>query len=192
MDGINIRIGQAAAWLVLLLAILTLMVAIPRYLLSSTWFLDLHLFGIDWEAVRTVYSRNVNAMNDGIQYIHATIFMLGVSYAMKLGDHVRIDIFYRDMSKRQKAWVDILGIVLFLYPMFLFILIMSWSYVMSSWSIHETSPRPGGLSYVYLFKTLLLIMPVLMLIQGTALLLRRILLLKGMQMDAENDSGENV
>lgn len=192
LEGISVRIGQAVAWLVLALAILTLVVAIPRYLLSSTWFLELHLFDVDWDAVRSVYSRNVNALNDGIQYIHATIFMLGVSYAMKLGDHVRIDIFYRGMSARKKAWVDILGVLFFLFPMFLFILVMSWNYVLSSWSIFETSSRPGGLSYVYVFKTLLLIMPVLMLLQGSALLMRRILELKNIHMGDDTETGESV
>ena len=34
---------------------------------------------LDWEAIRSVYSRHVNALNDSIQYVHAIIFMVGVS-----------------------------------------------------------------------------------------------------------------
>lgn len=160
--------------MVLLLVFLTLIVAIPRYLLSNEWFLSLNLLSLDWDAIRTVYSRNVNAMNDSIQYVHAIIFMVGVSYAMKSGDHVRIDILYRNMKPRTRAWVNILGMILLYYPTFLFIFFMSWRYVFNSWAIMESSSRPGGLPFLYILKTFLLIMPVLMMLQGTALLLENI------------------
>ncbi|HEC28411.1 MAG TPA: TRAP transporter small permease subunit [Gammaproteobacteria bacterium] len=168
------RCGHIISWMVLLLVFLTLLVAIPRYLLSNEWFLSLNLFSLDWDAIRTVYSRNVNAMNDSIQYVHAIIFMVGVSYAMQSGDHVRIDILYRNMKPRTRAWVNILGMILLYYPTFLFIFFMSWTYVFNSWAIMEASSRPGGLPFLYVLKTLLLIMPVLMILQGTALLLDNI------------------
>lgn len=168
------RCGHFVSWMVLLLVFLTLSVAVPRYLLSNEWFLSLNLFSLDWDAIRTVYSRNVNALNDSVQYVHAVIFMVGVSYAMKSGDHVRIDILYRNMKPRTRAWVNILGMILLYYPTFLFIFFMSWNYVFNSWAIMESSSRPGGLPFLYILKTLLLIMPVLMILQGTALLLENI------------------
>jgi TRAP-type mannitol/chloroaromatic compound transport system permease small subunit len=185
LDNFSLRCGRAVSWLVLILALATLAVAIPRYLLNNSWFMSLNLLGLDWESLRNLYNHNVNAMNDSTQYIHAIIFMVGVSYAMKLGDHVRIDIFYRNMSMRTRAWVDLLGVLLFMYPMFLFIFFMSWDYVLNSWSILETSQRPGGLELVYLLKTFILIMPVLMLLQGTSLLFRKILELKGQPIPEE-------
>lgn len=171
--------GRLVSWLVLFLALLTLFVAIPRYLLSNEAFMQLNLLWLDWEAIRTAYSHNVNAMNDGIQFLHAVIFMTGISYALKSGDHVRIDILYRNMSPRRQAWVNIIGMLLLFYPTFLFIGYMSWQYVINAWSIFESSSRPGGLPLIYLLKTFLLVMPVLMILQGTALLLNNIQILRG-------------
>ena len=166
--------GRVVSWLVLVLVILTLVVAIPRYLLSNEWFLSLQLFSLDWEAIRSVYSRNVNALNDSIQYVHAIIFMVGVSYALKYGEHVRIDIVYRNLQMRTRAWINIIGTLLLFYPMFIFLLVMSWQYVINAWDVMESSSRPGGLPFLYVLKTFLLIMPVMMIVQGTAILLRNI------------------
>jgi len=178
LDMISDYAGRSVAWLVLLLALLTLFVAIPRYLLSNEWFMQLNLLGLNWENIRSLYSHNVNAMSDAIQFMHAVIFMMGISYAMKCNDHVRIDIIYRNLSKRSQAWVNIIGMILLFYPTFIFIFIMSWQYVLNSWGILESSPRPGGLPLIFVLKSFLLIMPAMMTLQGTALLLRNILILR--------------
>ncbi len=166
------------SWLVLLLVILTLIIAIPRYLLSNEWFLGLNLFALDWEAIRSFYGHSVNSLSDGAQYLHAIIFMVGVSYALKTGDHVRIDILYRNMQPRTRAWVNIIGYLILFYPVFIFLFVMCWQYVSNAWAIMESSSRPGGLPILYILKTFLLVMPVMMLLQGTALLLRNIQVLR--------------
>lgn len=178
LDMISEYAGRTVAWFVLLLALLTLLVALPRYLLSNESFMQLNLFWLNWEDIRLLYSSNVNAMSDGIQFLHATIFMVGISYAMKSGDHVQIDIIYRNLSARSKAWVNILGMLLLFYPTFIFIWVMSWQYVLNSWSIFESSSRPGGLQFIFVLKTFLLIMPAMMILQGSALLLRNIQILR--------------
>jgi TRAP-type mannitol/chloroaromatic compound transport system permease small subunit len=174
LDAITERSGQLVSWLVLILMILTLIVAVPRYLLSSEWFLELHLFSLDWESIRGFYSQYVNALGDSIQYVHAIIFMVGVSYALKQGDHVRIDIIYRNLKPRARAWVNITGYLTLFLPTFIFLLVMSWPYVMNSWGVMESSARPGGLPLIYLLKTFLLIMPAMMILQGIAQMLRNI------------------
>ncbi|NOY67834.1 MAG: TRAP transporter small permease subunit [Gammaproteobacteria bacterium] len=178
LDMISEYAGRTVAWFVLLLALLTLLVALPRYLLSNESFMQLNLFWLNWEDIRLLYSSNVNAMSDGIQFLHATIFMVGISYAMKSDDHVQIDIIYRNLSARSKAWVNILGMLLLFYPTFIFIWVMSWQYVLNSWSIFESSSRPGGLQFIFVLKTFLLIMPAMMILQGSALLLRNIQILR--------------
>jgi len=178
LEAVSEHSGRLVSWLVLLLVLLTLSVAIPRYLLSNEWFLSLNLLSLDWAGIRSSYSQYVNAMNDGIQYMHAIIFMFGLSYAMKAGDHVRIDILYRNMPPERQAWVNIIGMILLFYPTFIFIFIMSQGYVFNAWGILESSSRPGGLPWLYALKTLLLIMPVMMILQGTATLLKNIQILK--------------
>ena len=186
LDAIAEYSGRMVSWLVLLLVFLTLIITIPRYLLSNEWFLSLNLFYIDWQSVRTFYSHNVNALSDSTLFVHAVIFMVGISYALKTGDHVRIDILYQHMSERRRAWVNILGILLLFLPTFGFILISSWPYVVNSWAIMEGSSRPGGLPVIYILKSLLIIMPVLMILQGTAMLLRSIQTLRSGQTLVDN------
>ncbi len=138
------RLGHAVAWLTLLLALLTTLVVVLRY-------------GFNTGSI---------ALQESLIYIHATAFMLGAAYTWLRDAHVRVDIFYARASERTRAWINIAGIVLFVLPMMGFILYASWDYVAASWAIHERSTEDSGLPYVWLLKTLILIMPVLMLLQA--------------------------
>ena len=181
IDRLSELCGRAVSWLVLALVLLTFLVAVSRYVLNLDWPVlnDLR------RALANVYNRNVNALSDSVQYLHAIIFMVGIAYALKLGDHVRIDIFYRRFSDRTRAWVDVLGTLLLLYPVFIFIIWMSWGYVMDSWRIMEGSQKPGGLPLIYVLKSFILLMAFMMIIQGTSLLLRALLRLRGMPASGE-------
>ena len=76
------------------------------------------------------------------------------------------------MNARKKAWVNLLGTLFMLIPMFVFIIWVSWGYVMNSWHNLEGSPEAGGIPAVFLLKTVILIMPVLMLLQGAGIIAR--------------------
>lgn len=181
IDRLSELCGRAVSWLVLALVLLTFLVAVSRYVLNLDWPVlnDLR------RSLADVYNRNVNALSDSVQYLHAIIFMVGIAYALKLGDHVRIDIFYRRFSGRTKAWVDVIGTLLLLYPVFIFIIWMSWGYVMDSWRIMEGSQKPGGLPLIYVLKSFILLMAFMMIIQGTSLLLRALLRLRDMPASGE-------
>ena len=118
------------------------------------------------------------ALQESISYFHAFIFMLGAAYTLKHDGHVRVDIFYRNMKQTRKAWVDLLGTLFLLFPVCLFILFSSWDYVFTSWTQLEQSGEAGGLAYVYILKTALLIMPILLMLQGAALVMKNLLTLK--------------
>lgn len=174
IDRFTDATGRAVSWLVLALVLVTFFVAVARYLLNVEWFM---LDGLR-QSLRPWYNEASNALTDLIQYLHAIIFMVGIAYALKLGDHVRIDIFYRKFSERTRAKVNIIGVLTLLYPTFIFIIYMSWAYVAQAWSIMEGSPRPGGLPALWFLKSFILVMAVMMLAQGTSLLCRNLLLLK--------------
>ena len=148
--------GRLVSWLTLLIVILTFIVVILRYALD----------------IGSI------AMQESITYFHAFVFMLGAAYTLKHDSHVRVDIFYRNMTPVKKAWVDLLGTLFLLFPVCLFIFFSSWEYVLTSWSQFEESGEAGGLAYVYILKTALLIMPILLMFQGTALALKNLLLIK--------------
>lgn len=156
LENINELTGRLTAWLTLLIVMVTFIVVILRY-------------GFDFGSI---------ALQESTSYFHAFVFMLGAAYTLKHDGHVRVDIFYRKMSDTKKAWVDLLGTVLLLFPVCLFIFISSWDYVSTSWGLLEESGEAGGLAYVYILKTALLILPVLLMLQGTALVLKSILTIR--------------
>ena len=101
-------------------------------------------------------------LHDVVLYLHGGLFLLGSAFALKRGAHVRVDIFYRGFSDVKKAWVDLMGNIIFLQPVCWAILFYSWGYVEFSWRIMEVSPEPDGLPFVYLQKSLLIALAILL------------------------------
>ena len=147
--------GRAISWLTLLMVALTMIIVVLRYYFESGSI----------------------ALQESITYLHGIVFMLGIAFTLQRGGHVRVDIFYRGFSPRKKALVDFIGGVLFLLPVCLLIFIFSWDYVLASWAIGETSEEGSGIAGIYLLKTLLLLMPATLLLQGIAETLRNFLVL---------------
>lgn len=150
LEQISELSGRAVAWLTLFMVIITFIVVLLRYLFDTGWI----------------------ALQESVMYLHAFVFMLGAAYTLKHEGHVRVDIFYRKMTPRGRARVDFFGCLLLLIPVCLFITASSWTYVMNAWSLMEGSQEAGGLPFVYLLKTTMLVMTLLILIQGLAQLLR--------------------
>lgn len=118
------------------------------------------------------------SMQESVLYMHGFVFLLGAGYTLKHEGHVRIDIFYQKYSVKTKAIVDIFGTVFLLLPVCLFIFYVSWDYVAVSWRIMESSPQPGGLPFVYLSKSFLLLFCVTLMLQGFSEILKNILTVK--------------
>lgn len=85
-------------------------------------------------------------------HIYAAVFMLGLSYTFVADDHVRVDLFYEKFGLRTKAWVDLLGTLLFLIPFILILLWHSWPFIEDAYSTGERSSSPAGLSYRWIIK----------------------------------------
>ncbi|WMS86154.1 TRAP transporter small permease subunit [Pleionea litopenaei] len=121
-----------------------------------------------------LFNINFIALQESVTWLHAAVFMLGAAYTLQRNEHVRVDIFYSKFSPRTQAIVDILGTLLFLFPMCGFILYSSISFVELSWRLSEGSAEAGGLPGVFLLKTLIWVMPVLIMIEGLNQILRNI------------------
>lgn len=106
-------------------------------------------------------------------YLFDLIFFLGAAYTLKKDSHVRVDIFYKNWSSKTKALANIIGIVLFLIPFCIVIIYFSWQYVINSWQIMEISPDDGGLPR-YPIKTMIIISPILLIIQGVSELIKNL------------------
>ena len=111
----------------------------------------------------------------------AVVFMVGAAYTLQQDEHVRVDIFYRSMSERRRAWVDLVGALLFLLPLCVFLGYKSWDFVAVSWQLAESSREPGGMPFPFvpLLKSALLVMPALLVLQGLSTLIRALQVLWG-------------
>ena len=164
LDNIAEKVGRTIAWLTLLMVIIQFGVVVLRYLFNIGWI----------------------AMQESILYMHALVFMLGAAYTLKHDGHVRVDIFYHKMSRRGKAWVNVLGTLLLLLPVCLFIFTYSWDYVASSWELLESSREAGGLPGLFILKTSLLAIAFFLGLQSISLILKSLLILLGASEEEES------
>ena len=111
-------------------------------------------------------------------YLFGLVFLLGAAYTLKHDDHVRVDVLYGRLSRRGKAWIDLAGTVLFLFPFCGLMIYMSIPMVENSWAVLEQSPDPGGLPR-YPIRTMIPIAFVFLMIQGTAMIIRNVAILRG-------------
>ena len=113
-------------------------------------------------------------LQESVVWMHAFVFMIGAAYTLQQEEHVRVDIFYRAMSPKRRAWVDCIGVLLFLLPLCVILAWTSLDYIALSWQLREASRESGGMPYplIPLLKSTLIVMPVLLGLQGVSLLLR--------------------
>ena len=109
--------------------------------------------------------------------MHGLLFMLGAGYTLVKEGHVRLDVFYREASERTKAWINLIGSLVFLLPFCIVNFDFAWSLVLNSWAVREGSIETTGLPYIYLFKTVILIFSILVVMEGLALAIRSLLTL---------------
>jgi len=123
--------------------------------------------------MRYVFDAGLIWVQESVVWMHAAVFMLGAAYTLREEEHVRVDVFYRRMSARRRAWVDLIGVVIFLLPLCLFLAWNSLDFVIQSWRIREMSRESGGLPYplVPMLKSILLLMPLTVALQGVSLFL---------------------
>ena len=133
IDWLNDRIGRGIAWVALLMVLVQFTVVIMRY----------------------VFAIGFIPMQESIWYMHGILFMVGAGYTLLHDGHVRVDIIYREASVRKKAWVDMLGSIIFLAPIGLLTLWLSSSYVINSWRTFEGSTEISGLPLIFLLKTVI-------------------------------------
>ena len=160
IDGLNERIGKLACWLVLAAVLVSAGNAV----------------------VRKVFDTSSNAFLEGQWYMFATLFLLSGGYTLLKQEHVRIDVIYLRFSRRTQVGIDILGTILFLLPMSLLMLYLSWPYFTNAFISGETSANAGGL----IQWPIKMMMPVgftLLALQGVSEIIKRIAWLNGLAPD---------
>jgi len=111
-------------------------------------------------------------------HLFSMIFLLAAGYTLKHDKHVRVDLFYTNFSKKDKALVNLVGALLFLIPWCCLIIWVSYDYALGSYKILEGSPNPNGLPYRFVVKFAITIGASLLLLQALAMVADALLTLK--------------
>ena len=138
-------VGRATSWVALVIVVLMAINVLLRYLFS----------------VGTVWSQELE------WHLLVPLVLFGMSYALRHGDHVRVDIVYSRFSGRTKALVDLVSALL-TAAIAILVIWFSLHYVQQAWAIDEGSPDPGGIPHRYIIKSLIPIGFALLLAQAVA------------------------
>ena len=161
VDTVNDRIGKSLFWLVLLAVLISAGNAI----------------------VRKVFNTSSNALLEIQWYLFAAVFMLGAGYAFLKNAHVRIDFLSGRLSAKARNWIDIVGIIVFLWPLCLLFIKLSWPLFANAWESGEMSQNAGGLIRWPVY----LLIPAgmaLLFLQSVSELIKRFAFLKGVAPDS--------
>ena len=156
IDKINDWIGHVVMWLILAAVIISSGNAV----------------------IRKAFNMSSNAWLEIQWYLFAAVFMLGVGYVFLRNGHVRIDIVSSRLSKRTNTINDCLGIVIFVIPLCVILIDLSWPFFYRAWVSGEISQNAGGL----VRWPVILLIPVgfgILLMQSVSELIKRVAFLQG-------------
>lgn len=157
IDGLNEWVGRHVAWLVLAAVVISAVNAIVRkaFNMSSNAFLE-----IQW-------------------YLFAGVFLLASGYTMLRQEHVRIDVVLQRFSKRNQVKIEIFGILAFLMPFVVSVIVLVWPLVIRAYETGEMSSNAGGLIRWPVFALVPMGFTLLGL-QGLSELIKRVAFLRGL------------
>ena len=116
--------------------------------------------------LRYLFNINFIFLQELVMYMHAFIFLFGISLCLKEDTHVRIDIFSNKLEIGYRNLIDQIGLIIFIVPFCLFVIYESSSMIIRSWVMLESSSEPGGLPIVFILKTSIYIFSFLILLQA--------------------------
>ncbi len=157
IDALNERVGRRSYWLILVMVLVSAGNASVRY----------------------AFDRSSNAWLEIQWYLFSAVFLLGAGYTLLHNQHVRIDVISGRLSKRARAWIDVLGTLVFLLPMAIAIMWMSWPVFVQSFELQEGSSNAGGL-IVWPARLLVPVGFFLLVLQGISELIKRVAFLRGL------------
>jgi len=163
IDTLNTWVGHMVAWVTLLLVVAVFTDVVMRYLFKTSFVFVQEL---EW-------------------HLFAFIFLMGAGYTLLKDGHVRVDIIYQKLSPKARAWINLIGIILLLFPGCYMIISTSLSFVCTSYNIMECSPDPGGIPCRCIIKSTIPIGFTLVALQGISMFLKNVMILMGSPIEKE-------
>jgi TRAP-type mannitol/chloroaromatic compound transport system permease small subunit len=163
IDNLNTFVGKSVSWVTLLLVLTVFTDVVMRYLFKTSF---VFIQEMEW-------------------HLFAFIFLMGAGYTLLKDGHVRVDIIYQKLSPKACAWINIIGIIIFLFPGCYMIIQTAIPFVKNSYSILEGSPDPGGIPCRFIIKSTIPIGFTLIALQGISMFMKSLLILLNVPMDKE-------
>ena len=157
VDSLSDKIGHIVGWLTTLMVLIVFYDTVMRYTFNKG---NVALQELEW-------------------HLFAIVFLIGAAYTLKEDGHVRVDILYVSLSKKTKAWIDFLGVFIFLIPFSIMVIIATKGFIMNSWAIREVSPDPGGLPARYILKTMIPLGFFFLIVQGLSQAAKNFMIIMG-------------
>jgi len=163
IDTLNTFVGKAVSWVTFLLVLTVFTDVVMRYLFKTSF---VFVQEMEW-------------------HLFAFIFLMGAGYTLLKDGHVRVDIIYQRLSPKARAWINVMGMILFLFPGCFMIIQTSVPFVKNSYHILEGSPDPGGIPFRFIIKSTIPIGFTLIGLQGISMLLKNLMILLNIPMEKE-------
>ncbi|MBE0590014.1 MAG: TRAP transporter small permease subunit [Hydrogenophaga sp.] len=166
IDAISELIGKLAMWLILAATLISTGNAL----------------------IRKIFGTSSNAWLEIQWYLFAAVFMLGGGYAFLRNAHVRIDFISSKFTDRTRNWIDIGGIIVFLFPLCYMMATLGWPLLVNAYVSGEMSSNSGGLIRWPVYALIPLGFGLLFL-QGISELIKRFAFLTGQGPDVLSHTG---
>lgn len=115
--------------------------------------------------LRYVFSIGFIWLQDLYIWVHCLFILLGICYTLYKDEHVRIDIIYRNLSKRKKRFVNIIGYLIFCVPFTFILLTSGYDYFLRSFLLDESSKETGGLPNIFILKFFIFFLGILFILE---------------------------
>jgi TRAP-type mannitol/chloroaromatic compound transport system permease small subunit len=170
IDKISTQVGQAFAWLILVLTLMITWEVFSRYVLDSphAWAFDV------------------------MSMMYGSLFMMAGAYTLSKNGHVRGDVLYGFFTPRLQAGFDLTLYIVFFIPGIVALAWAGYNYAGDSWAINEHSNITANGPPVYPFKTIIPIAGFLLLLQGLVEIVRCVLCLQTGEWPKRGDDVDEV
>mgnify|MGYP005752562689 CR=1 FL=1 len=135
LDALVRVVGEAFSWIWAILIVLIVGNVVLRYLIGT----------------------NFVALEELQWHLYAIGFMMGLSYTLLKDGHVRVDVLAEKLPHRGRAWIELVGLLLFLGPFIYVVIADAIPFVERAWRLNETSPAPGGLPARWFLKSFIIV-----------------------------------
>ncbi len=133
LDRVLVAIGEASAWIWLLVLAVVLTNVFSRFVLS----------------------RGSIALEELSWHLFGAALMLALAYAVVRDDHVRVDVLREKFSLRSQAIIELLAILFLALPIVVLMVDALVPFAYQAFIYDERSQAPSGLPHRFIFKSVL-------------------------------------